>query len=232
MFDYTCPNCGRSYELRKATTARKRTCAYCNYEIAPGEVLGQEAERKWIEERADELSRRREKEKQRQQRRKELIGCFAFIAAIPVCCAGFLMTRMERTDKQSAKLAVKPSLPKEYTLVTKKNPPPRELTEEEKKAEQERQLAEEAARKEREAAKKKADEEAMAAKMKADEEAKAKAAAEEAKKRESTASAKLTITKKLTNPDLRIKKYKEIIDMFPETEAAKEAAMLLKKEQS
>jgi uncharacterized protein (TIGR03067 family) len=122
---------------------------------------------------------------------------------------------------------------KALLLILKLNP--RERTAEEMKADVERQAV---AKKEKEEAKKKADEEqrqaeAAAAKKKK-EEAKKKAdeeaAAEEALKRPQAARAKLDLAKQLSNPDTRLKKFKEVIEKYPETEAAKEAATLLKKE--
>jgi uncharacterized protein (TIGR03067 family) len=100
---------------------------------------------------------------------------------------------------------------------------PSELTAEDKKADEERRQAEAAAKKELASA-------AALSARKAAEEAAVKAAAEEVEKRELAARAKLDLAKQLSSAEARIKKFKEVIEKYPETKAAKDAATLLKKE--
>lgn len=92
------------------------------------------------------------------------------------------------------------------------------------KAEDAKRIQDEEIKRQRAEAQKKLDE----AKKKADEEDAKREAEETARKNELTAAAKLKIAKKLSDPITYAKKLKEIVEMFPETEAAKEAQTLLK----
>ena len=55
-FDYTCPGCGETYQLRQAVTLNTRRCPRCGYVIAKDEVLRQDAEQK------EEMRRRLEEQ--------------------------------------------------------------------------------------------------------------------------------------------------------------------------
>lgn len=96
------------------------------------------------------------------------------------------------------------------------------------KADAERRLKEEEEAKKLEAETPEERKKRLEAKRKADEEAARLLAEETAKKNELTAAAKLKIAKKFSDPATYTKKLREIVEMFPDTAAAKEARTLLK----
>jgi hypothetical protein len=227
MFDYTCPTCGRHYELRKRVTLTRRTCAYCGTEITEGEIDYQAYLRQ----------------------RRIILGTVVTIAVIVLLgIIGAIIRPFGRqsdaesveNDRESRRLKLDQAPrepepgPRRNTDLDRANPTKPDLTtpdpakpiptfSDRQKAEQERKAAEEQARRKKEEDDRKAREEAR---RKADEAVKL-----EMEKKETEATRNLTWAKeRLLDASAKqsgIQRLRTIVAEYAETNAAREAKPLL-----